>query len=79
MELQQKISKEINATFVGKTLPCIIESINSEGLVIARSQRDAAEIDGLVYIDTKKPVIPGDIENVIIKSSDEYDLYGSLK
>lgn len=78
MELQQRISKEINATFVGKTLPCIIESINSEGLVIARSQRDAAEIDGLVYIDTKKPVIPGDIENIIIKSSDEYDLYGIL-
>lgn len=78
MKLQQKISKEINSTFIGKTLPCIIESINNEGLVVARSQRDAAEIDGLVYIDTQKPVIPGDIENVLIKSSDEYDLYGVL-
>lgn len=79
MELQQKISKEINSTLVGKTLPCMIENINSDGLVIARSQRDAAEIDGLVYIDTQKPVIPGDIENVLIKSFDEYDLYGTLK
>lgn len=78
MELQQKISKEINSTFVGKTLPCIVENINDDGLVIARSQRDAAEIDGLVYIDTKKPLIPGDIENVLIKSYDEYDLYGVL-
>ncbi|MFA7658247.1 MAG: 30S ribosomal protein S12 methylthiotransferase RimO [Candidatus Gastranaerophilaceae bacterium] len=78
MELQQGISKEINSTFIGKTLPCIIENINSEGLVVARSQRDAAEIDGVVYIDTKKPVIPGDIENILIKSSDEYDLYGIL-
>lgn len=78
MKLQQKISKEINATFIGKTLPCIIENINSEGLVVARSQRDAIEIDGLVYIDTKKPLIPGDIENVLIKSSDEYDLYGTI-
>lgn len=78
MELQQKISKEINSSFVGKTLPCIIENFNSEGLVVARSQRDAAEIDGLVYIDTQKPVVPGDIENVLIKSSDEYDLYGVL-
>lgn len=78
MELQQKISKEINSTLVGKTLPCIIENINSDGFIIARSQRDAAEIDGLVYIDTKKSVIPGDIENVLIKSYDEYDLYGTL-
>lgn len=78
MKLQQKISKEINETFIDKTLPCMIESINSEGLVVARSQRDAVEIDGLVYIDTKKPVVPGDIENVLIKSADEYDLYGIL-
>ncbi|HNW25896.1 MAG TPA: 30S ribosomal protein S12 methylthiotransferase RimO [Candidatus Gastranaerophilaceae bacterium] len=78
MELQQKISKEINQTFIGKAIPCMIESIDNEGLVTARSQRDAAEIDGLVYISTNKPVIPGEIENVLIKSADEYDLYGEL-
>lgn len=78
MELQQKISKEINETFIGKTIPCIIENYNSEGLAVARSERDAAEIDGLVYIETDKQVIPGDIENVLIKSADEYDLYGVI-
>lgn len=78
MKLQQRISKEINETFIGKTLPCMIETINAEGQVVARSARDAVEIDGLVYIDTKKPLVPGDIENVLIKSSDEYDLYGVL-
>lgn len=78
MKLQQNISREINSTLVGKTLPCIIENINNDGLVIARSQRDAVDIDGLVYVETKKPVIPGDIENVLIKSYDEYDLYGVL-
>lgn len=76
MKLQQEISLEINSKLVGKVLPCIIENINAEGMVVARSQRDAAEIDGLVYIDTNKPVVPGDIENVLIKSYDEYDLYG---
>lgn len=78
MQLQQKISKEINETFIGKSLPCIIENINSEGLVVARSQRDAVEIDGLIYVETEKPVIPGDIEDVLIKSADEYDLYGVI-
>lgn len=76
MKLQQKISKEINASFVGETIPCIIENFNDEGLVVARSQRDAAEIDGLVYIETQKSLVPGDIEDVLIKSADEYDLYG---
>lgn len=78
MELQQQISLDINKTFIGKTIPCMIESIDSEGLVVARSQRDAVEIDGQVYIDTDKNLVPGDIENVLIKSADEYDLYGVI-
>lgn len=78
MTLQQKISKEINESFIGQTIPCIIENFNTEGKAVARSQRDAAEIDGLVYIDTEKTLIPGDIENVLIESADEYDLYGTV-
>lgn len=78
MELQQKISKEINESFVGQSIPCMIESFNDEGMIIARSTRDAVEIDGLVYITTDKPVVPGDVENVLIQSADEYDLYGTL-
>lgn len=79
MKLQQNISLDINKSLIGKTIPCIIEHYNSEGQVVARSQRDAAEIDGLVYVETEKPVVPGDIENVLIKSADEYDLYGVIE
>lgn len=78
MELQQKISKQINQSFVGQTIPCIIENFNDEGQVVARSARDAVEIDGLVYVSTDKTVVPGDIENVLIQSADEYDLYGTI-
>ncbi|MPN52135.1 Ribosomal protein S12 methylthiotransferase RimO [bioreactor metagenome] len=56
----------------------MIESFNSEGQIVARSTRDAVEIDGLVYITTDKEVVPGDVENVLIQSADEYDLYGIL-
>ena len=52
MELQQGISKEINEGFIGKTIPCIIESFTDDGYVMARSQNDAPEVDGLVYIKT---------------------------
>lgn len=78
MRLQQEISKEINETFVGKELPCLIEAVTQEQTVIARSYRDAPEIDGLVYIETEKNLIPGDIENIKITCADEYDLYGNI-
>lgn len=78
MELQQQISFEINQTYVGKTIPCIVESYTDDGVVIMRSEHDAPEIDGLVYASTTKPVVPGDIEQVIIDRADEYDLFGNI-
>ncbi len=78
MEIQQEISRERNSKFVGKTIPCIIECCSDDGEVIARTQYDAPEIDGIVNIQTDKPVIPGDIEMVKITGSTEYDLIGEL-
>lgn len=78
LRLQQGISRQINEGFIGKNMPCIIEALTQDGQVIARSYRDAPEIDGLVYIDTEKQLIPGDIELVKITNADEYDLYGTI-
>ena len=78
MEIQQGISSARNKSFVGKTLPCIIECYSDEGEVIARTQYDAPEIDGVVNIKTDKHVIPGDIEMVKITGSGEYDLFGEI-
>lgn len=78
MEIQQEISKERNKTFIGKTIPCIIECYSDEGEVIARTQYDAPEIDGIVNIKTNKPVVPGDIEMIKITGSSEYDLEGAI-
>ena len=78
MEIQQGISSARNKSFVGKTLPCIIECYSDDGEVIARTQYDAPEIDGIVNIKTDKHVIPGDIEMVKITGSGEYDLFGEI-
>ena len=78
MELQQGISKSVNESFIGKTLPCIIENFTDEGYVVARTQFDAPEVDGVVYIKTDEPLVPGDIENIRIIDCDEYDLIGEL-
>lgn len=78
MNIQQKISAERNKGFIGKTLPCIIECYSDDGEVIARTQFDAPEIDGVVNIRTDKHIVPGDIEQVKIVGSTEYDLLGTL-
>lgn len=79
MTLQQKISKEINESYIGKIIPCIVEGYTDEGVVLMRSEHDAPEIDGMVYASSKKTVVPGDIENVLIERADEYDLFGILQ
>jgi len=78
MEIQQEISINRNKKFVGKLVPCIIECFSDNGEVIARTQYDAPEIDGVVNIKTDKHVVPGDIELVKIINSTEYDLVGEL-
>ena len=78
MEIQQSISLERNRSFIGKKIPCIIEAFSDNGEVVARSQFDAPEIDGIVNIKTNKPVVPGDIELVKIIDATEYDLIGKI-
>ena len=76
MKLQKQISLEVNKSFINREIPCIIESVTDEGTVIARSYRDAPEVDGLVYIKTGELLVPGDIETIKITGCDDYDLYG---
>ena len=79
MTLQKKISKAVNESYIGKIIPCIVEGYTDDGVVIMRSEHDAPEIDGMVYATSEKPVVPGDIENVLINRSDDYDLFGILQ
>lgn len=78
MALQQEISYEIDQSYVGKELDCIVEGFTDDGVVILRSEHDAPEIDGLVYVNTDRTVVPGDIEKVKIEKADEYDLFGKF-
>ena len=78
MKLQQVISTECNRKYIDDILPCIVEGYTDDGVVIMRSQHDAPEVDGLVYASSTRQVVPGDIENVKITNSDEYDLYGEI-
>ena len=77
METQQRISTGRLQQKIGRLLPVIIDSIGEEG-ILGRSQGDAPEIDGSVYVTSANNVAVGDIVNVRIEAADEYDLHGSL-
>ncbi len=76
MQLQQKISTARLQQKVGQTLQVLIDEVDDEG-AIGRSFADAPEIDGSVYLNGETGVKPGDLVNVAIEHSDEYDLWGS--
>jgi ribosomal protein S12 methylthiotransferase len=75
MQTQQSISHQRNQSFVGKTLPVLVEGYG-DGLSMGRSYRDAPEIDGLVIAEGKLPV--GEIVPVRITGAMNYDLLGAV-
>lgn len=78
MKLQKNISSEINKNWHKKKIQCIIEEIHSDGKIVARSYKDAPEVDGLVYIKSDEYLTPGDIVDVTITKSTSYDMYGKV-
>jgi ribosomal protein S12 methylthiotransferase len=72
---QQEISRDINQKFMGKTMPVLIEA-NEAGVYLGRTEYDAPEVDGLVYVNSKKVLKAGDFIEVKITDTLEYDLVG---
>jgi len=75
MEMQQGISLARNQALVGKTLQVLVEG-EGDGLSIARSYRDAPEIDGYVIIDGEVPA--GEMLPVRITGAMNYDLTATV-
>lgn len=77
MSVQQGISKENNSKLLGEALDVLIDEEDKEGgQYLGRTQYDAPEVDGIVYVSSKKKLYPGDIIRVKISDTLEYDLVG---
>lgn len=75
MNLQQKISLSKNEKLVGRKIRVLIDDIEDQHY-IARSERDAPEVDGEVIIDPNgKYLTPGNFYEVDIYDCNEYDLF----
>lgn len=82
MKLQKTISTQINKNLIGKQIECIVEYITDDGLITARTYKDAPEVDGLIYLSLKNPetdIVPGDIIVATVTKADAYDLYGIIE
>lgn len=77
MEIQREISQEKNSSLVGKSLNIIVDSLDGD-YFIARSERDAPEVDGEVLIDKDENLKIGNIYKVEIIDYNEYDLFAKL-
>jgi ribosomal protein S12 methylthiotransferase len=77
MERAAAISAARLATRVGTRMRVLVDVVSDEG-VIARSEADAPEIDGVVRVAGAKKLRPGDWADVEITSSDTYDLSARL-
>lgn len=79
MELQEEIILDKNETMIGRELYCMVEGkVADENAYVARSYRDAPDIDGYVFINTEEELMSGDFVKVKIIGAYEYDLIGEL-
>jgi ribosomal protein S12 methylthiotransferase len=77
MSSQQRISTQINKRFVGSILDVLIEDYQGKAY-LGRSQYDAPEVDGSVYVSSKKALAKGKFAKVKITDTLEYDLVGEV-
>ncbi|MGQ0848153.1 MAG: 30S ribosomal protein S12 methylthiotransferase RimO [Actinomycetota bacterium] len=53
-EIQEKITADANAGQIGRTLEVLVDQVE-DGVPVARSYREAPEIDGVISLDTGSP------------------------
>ena len=77
MQAQQRISERRLKRKVGTRQQVIIDEVGAS-VAKGRSMADAPEIDGAVYVASRRPLRVGEIATVKIERADAYDLHGSV-
>lgn len=79
MALQKDISQKKNMAKINSVYDILIEEkVNGEDVYVGRSQYDAPEVDGIVYVNSKDELTVGDFVKVLITDALEYDLIGEV-
>ena len=78
MKVQKRISQKKLSEKVGSIQTVIVDEI-SKDFAVARSYANAPEIDGVIFLENPSGIEAGDMLDVKIKSSEDYDLYAGPK
>ncbi len=80
MTLARSLSKAQKEKIPGNILDVIVDGFDSrKKMFVGRSYMDAPEIDSCVYFDSDlETLMSGTIVKVLIKQSDDYDLFGTM-
>lgn len=79
MELQQEIAFERAEEMIGRVLVVMVEGkLAEEDIYVARTYRDAPNVDGYLFINTTANLMTGDLVKVQVTDCNEYDLIGEL-
>ncbi len=78
MNVQKRISQKKLSEKVGSIQTVIVDEI-SKDFAVARSYANAPEIDGVIFLENPSGLETGDMLDVKIKSSEDYDLYAGPK
>lgn len=80
MEEQSRISDALNEQMVGKTVTVLVESFDRYAECwFGRTAGDAPDIDGKVFFSAAGAVQPGDMVEVEIHDTMDWDLIGEMK
>ncbi len=80
MELQQEIAFDAAVSMEGKLVDAMIEGkVTDEDAYVARTYKDAPNVDGFLFINTKRELMTGDFVKCRITGAYEYDLIGELE
>jgi ribosomal protein S12 methylthiotransferase len=76
MDIQAGISRQRLASYVGSKMECLVEEPSGQKHIIARTFRDAPEVDGGIIVTGRAR--PGEIIRVRVTGSTDHDLTGVM-
>ncbi len=80
MELQQEIAFDAALSMEGKVVEAMVEGkVADEDAYVARTYKDAPNVDGFLFINTTRQLMSGDFVKCRITGAYEYDLIGELE
>lgn len=77
MLTQQQIAFAKNESLVGKEFRVMVDAyLPQDNVYIGRTYRDTPDVDGYVFVESKRELLSGDMIDVKIVGVNEYDLIG---